>query len=151
VIQKCVPAGHTKATNPLALPWWGLVQKDDFLHNVTLQVAAVDLEWARGEHNAYHSDIYTKHSLHMLRNRIQDTDLGISNETIAAVASLAALEVGTPNLHSLHTNELSKQHGRKNRKACKMHIDGLKRMISLRGGLNDVRKSNEYSAQFSFL
>lgn len=63
-----------------------------------LQVSAVDLEWQTGKPNSFSSVKYTRESTRLLRDRLQHPVQGISNETIGAVATLAALEV---NLYSL--------------------------------------------------
>jgi hypothetical protein len=60
-----------------------------------LQVAAVDLEWATKVPNTYHSDAYTKESLRLLREKLADPVSGISDKTIAAVATLAVVEVSS--------------------------------------------------------
>jgi hypothetical protein len=66
-----------------------------FSDHVMLQVAAVDLEWATGVSNQYHSDAYSKESLRLLREKLEDPISGISDETIGAVATLAVDEVNS--------------------------------------------------------
>ncbi|KAF4624750.1 hypothetical protein G7Y89_g13423 [Cudoniella acicularis] len=58
---------------------------------------------------------------------------GISDETISAVATLAGIE-----------------HENGNLKMLRMHINGLKRMIELRGGLDAIRQTNPMVANTVF-
>jgi hypothetical protein len=85
--------GHTKETSPFARSWWPLVQADAFLYHVTLQASAFELEWLRGIPNTYHSEIYASECIRLLRNRVDHSVSGVSDQTIAAVATLAAIEV----------------------------------------------------------
>ena len=64
-------------------------------HHVMLQVSAFELEWLRGYPNTYDLDKYHQEGIRMLRDRVQDPVTSVSNETIAAVASLASLEVSS--------------------------------------------------------
>ncbi|KAH8597086.1 fungal-specific transcription factor domain-containing protein [Bisporella sp. PMI_857] len=133
VVRKCVPVGYTPATNPLAVAWWPLVQHDPFLHHVMLQIAAVNLEWAQQKPNHHNSSLYTTVSLELLKARLKDNTKATSDETIAAIACLAALE-----------NE------KRNAIAVRMHVEGLKRMVRLRGGLSQVRASSPAAATVVF-
>jgi hypothetical protein len=74
--------------------------------------------------------------IRLLRERVESDasgSKGVSDETISAVAALAAFE-----------------HERGNSKMLKMHIGGLKRMIDLRGGINAIRESNPMVANSAF-
>ncbi|KUJ17158.1 uncharacterized protein LY89DRAFT_72922 [Mollisia scopiformis] len=129
IISKCLPAGHTPDKNPLIKGLWGLLQSDVFYHTVILQVSAVELELLQGKPNTFHSDKYTRESMRILRSRIEDPNEAVSDQTMSAVATLATLE-----------------YGKKNMTAMKMHLDGLKRMVSMRGGLSKVRASSQTTA-----
>ncbi|CZR66972.1 uncharacterized protein PAC_16871 [Phialocephala subalpina] len=129
IINKCLPAGYTPDKNPLIKGLWPLVQSDTFFFNVILQVSAVEMEYLQGRPNTFHSEKYTSESIQMLRKRILDPKIAASDETISAVATLATLE-----------------YGKKNMVTMKMHVDGLKRMINMRGGLSKVRESSQTTA-----
>jgi hypothetical protein len=53
----------------------------------------VELELLQGKPNIFHSERYTRESIRLLRQRIEDPGKSVSNETISAVATLATLEV----------------------------------------------------------
>jgi hypothetical protein len=90
---RCLPTGCTPERNEFAQSIWPLVQSDKMFHHVMLQISAFELEWLRGYPNKYDLDKYHQEGIRMLRDRVQDPVTSISDETIAAVASLASLEV----------------------------------------------------------
>lgn len=54
----------------------------------------MDLEWARGTENEYHSISYSVDSVRLLRERLKDSQANISDQTLGAVAMMAAISVG---------------------------------------------------------
>jgi hypothetical protein len=90
---KCLPIGFKPENNPIALLFWDAIQGDPFLDQVALQVAAVDLEWAKEKPGAHSSNALSKESVRILRERLKDPILGTSDETIAAASMLAVIEV----------------------------------------------------------
>lgn len=71
--------------------------------------------------------------LTLLNSRVQDETSSTNDHTLLAVAALAAME-----------------HDRGNMRALKMHLDGLKRIVELRGGLDKVRQTNPMVANVVF-
>ncbi|KUJ17977.1 uncharacterized protein LY89DRAFT_717616 [Mollisia scopiformis] len=74
-------------------------------------------------------------SIRLLRDRVENEggDIGVRDETISAVATLAGIE-----------------HERGNTKMLRMHLEGLKRMVNIRGGLNAIRENNPMVANSVF-
>jgi hypothetical protein len=58
-----------------------------------LQVSAFDLEWQTGESNSFHSAEYEKECIRLLQARLQDPINSLCDQTICAVATMAAIEV----------------------------------------------------------
>lgn len=92
-INKCIPVGQTPDRNHLVRGLWSMVQSDVFFQNVILQISAMELEFLIQKPNTYHSENYTLESIRLLRSRIHSSDEGITNHTLAAVATMASLEV----------------------------------------------------------
>ena len=69
------------------------MQADAFLYHVVLQVSAFELEWRRGIPNTFHSEAYARECIRLLKDRVENSVSGISDQTIAAVATLASIEV----------------------------------------------------------
>ncbi|KAL2061865.1 hypothetical protein VTL71DRAFT_7243 [Oculimacula yallundae] len=90
-----------------------------------MYLVTTELEWTTGKVNAYHSSIYSNEVIRLLQKRIEDPAYATSDATIAAVASMATIEFG-----------------RKNMVMGKIHLNGLKRMVALRGGLLRIAFSN---------
>lgn len=72
-------------------------------------------------------------ALVLLKDRVQDSEIGVSDQTIVSVALFAALE-----------------HDRGDMRALNMHLEGLKRMVHIRGGLNALRCANALAANVVF-
>lgn len=100
-----------------------------------LEIAALDIESAKEKPGVENSKLFMNKSLVLLKDRVEYSKLSasISDETISAVCCLAALE-----------------HWKRNMMAVKMHIDGLKQMVQLRGGLSKVRESSAAAAIVAF-
>ena len=60
--------------------------------HVILQISAINLEQLRGE-EARRSRLLMGECIRLLRDRVQDQVLGVSDQTLVAVANLAAIEV----------------------------------------------------------
>ncbi|PNP38478.1 hypothetical protein TGAMA5MH_09559 [Trichoderma gamsii] len=69
-------------------------------------------------------------SIALVRRRIEDSSLAFQDETIDSVVTLAAIE-----------------HGKGNIEASKTHIDGVKRMVTFRGGINEVKRRSPLTAR----
>ncbi|TVY36230.1 hypothetical protein LSUB1_G005076 [Lachnellula subtilissima] len=68
--------------------------------------------------------------IHHLRRKIADSSLAFQDETMNSVVTLAAIE-----------------HGKGNVESSRMHIDGIKRMVSVRGGINEVKGTSPLTAR----
>ena len=71
--------------------------------------------------------------LTLLNARLQDPAESVSDQTLVAIASLAAME-----------------HDRGNMRALDMHLKGLKNIVDLRGGLETIRVTNAMAANVVF-
>lgn len=98
-----------------------------------LLLSGLDLEGLQDAQNTIHTRQLMDECLTLLNGRIQDPVAGISDATVVAVASLAAAE-----------------HDRGNMRALDMHLEGLKRIVSLRGGLESIRNTNAVAANVVF-
>ncbi|TVY89827.1 hypothetical protein LAWI1_G005890 [Lachnellula willkommii] len=68
--------------------------------------------------------------IHHLRRKIENSSLAFQDETMNSVVTLAAIE-----------------HGKGNVKSSRMHIDGVKRMVDVRGGINEVKSTSPLTAR----
>ena len=70
---------------------------DQVLFHATLALSAFDLETLRGE-VCYSQPklVLNKECIRLLRERVADPDLGISDQTIGSVLFLAIVEVRSP-------------------------------------------------------
>jgi hypothetical protein len=99
-----------------------------------------------------HAKLLPGECIRLLRDRIESsgTAVGVSDGTISAVAALAGIEVIRLFSLSFREFELINQHEKGNLKMMRMHLDGLKRMLHIRGGLSSVRDSNPMVANSVF-
>ncbi|KAI9658306.1 MAG: hypothetical protein M1821_002439 [Bathelium mastoideum] len=119
--------------NPQTEYYAPLVWTDPVLFNVTLQLSAFHLEKLHGR-GYEHSSRLQAESIRLLRERVEDhPETCAHDQTISAVAGLAAIE-----------------HEKGNMRMVQMHIDGLKRMVIVRGGLGAIRMSNAMVANIVF-
>lgn len=103
------------------------------LFHVVLLLSGLDRENLQSQHNSIHSRQLLDQCLTLLNTRVQDPVAGTSDHTVVAVASLAAME-----------------HDRGNMRALDMHLEGLKRIVELRGGLDAIRATNAMAANVIF-
>lgn len=66
----------------------------------------------------------------LVRQKINDPVSALQDETMNSVVTLAAIEYGKGNMD-----------------VSTMHIDGLKRMVQLRGGINNVKLVSPLTAR----
>jgi len=71
--------------------------------------------------------------LTLLNARLQDPQASVSDQTLVAIANLAAME-----------------HDRGHMRALDMHLKGLKNIVEMRGGLEAVRATNAMAANVVF-
>ncbi|KAJ5054216.1 uncharacterized protein L3040_000497 [Drepanopeziza brunnea f. sp. 'multigermtubi'] len=133
---KGFPWQPASSTNPTATYYVPLVLKDPVLFHATLNLSVMRCKQKAEQWLGVNSQHLQAECIRLLRERVESDasgSKGVSDETISAVAALAASE-----------------HERGNLKMLKMHIGGLKRMIDLRGGINAIRESNPMVANSAF-
>lgn len=89
-------------------------------------------------------------SIALVRRRIEDSSLAFQNETIDSVVTLAAIEVRCHFIASereLLTNTGDEQHGKGNIEASTTHIDGVKKMVTFRGGIDKLKRQSPLTAR----
>ena len=73
-----------------------MASDDILLFHATLQMSALDLETVNGKNELTKSkSLLSRECISLLRERLQDEQLGTSDGTIAAVLFLAIVEVTT--------------------------------------------------------
>ncbi|EPE27424.1 Zn2/Cys6 DNA-binding protein [Glarea lozoyensis ATCC 20868] len=131
-VYKSFPWQPASTTNPTCAYYIPLVLNDVVLFHATLQLATFRLE----AHSMQRSNVVHLRAecVRLLRDRIENAHHdALSDETLGAVATMAAVE-----------------HERGNVEMLKMHMDGLKTMIDLRGGLQAIRLSGPMVANLIF-
>lgn len=137
------------SSNPFVVSWWPLALSDPALFHVSLQTASLDEE-RRAQRGFATSELLMMDSVALLRRRIESSELAFRDETLDAVVTLAAIEVGIPPFHWYSFKELTDdviQHGKGNIMASKMHIEGVKEMVTVRGGIDQVKQSSPLTAR----
>ena len=98
-------------------------------------------------------------SVALLRRKVEDTSLAVQDETMNSVITLAAIEVRSslenpffPLFHFSYPSSPSltfrnSQFGKGNIKISEMHVDGVKRLVNIRGGINSVRQTSPLTAR----
>ncbi|TKA74534.1 hypothetical protein B0A49_02985 [Cryomyces minteri] len=126
------------ARSPIVQLWWPYVRTDDVLFHVTLLLSSISLELLHHQQGGRYSNRLLGECISLLKDRVEDPVLGTSDHTIVAVANLA--NIGKPR------SKLE----RANMRGVRMHLDGLTRMVNMRGGLSEVRKSNAMAGNVVF-
>ena len=87
-------------------------------------------------------------SVSLLRHKIQDKSLAFQDATMNAVVTLAAIEVILHNCYCFGSHWLTAlKHGKGNLVVSRMHIDGVKRRVDVRGGLSKVKETSPLTAR----
>ncbi|KAH7351269.1 hypothetical protein BKA65DRAFT_255223 [Rhexocercosporidium sp. MPI-PUGE-AT-0058] len=124
-------------TNPTTTYFVPLVLTDAVLFHATLQLSMLRCEKKAAEWRNVDSASLQGECIRLLRERVEvENDgfgKGVCDQTISAVVALAAFE-----------------HERDNLRMLRMHMDGLKRMVDIRGGLNAIRQTNAMVANSVF-
>ncbi|KAL2063861.1 hypothetical protein VTL71DRAFT_4355 [Oculimacula yallundae] len=123
------PLDLDPTSNPFINSWWPLALADPALFNVSLQTASLDVE-LHAQKGFHQSAILMHDAVSLIRHKIDDPTLAFQDATLDAVVTLAAIEHGKGNIHE-----------------CKMHIDAVKRMVAVRGGLSEVKRSSPLTAR----
>ncbi|KAE8446561.1 hypothetical protein EG329_011893 [Mollisiaceae sp. DMI_Dod_QoI] len=131
------PLDLSATSNPFLVSWWPLALGDPALFNVSLQTACLDEELL-AQKGFRSSELLMADSVALLRRKIEDTTLAVQDGTMNSVITLAAIE-------SLMFRDA--QFGKGNTRVAKMHVDGVKRLVKVRGGINSVRQTSPLTAR----
>ncbi|KAJ5218505.1 Protein of unknown function DUF3468 [Penicillium cinerascens] len=123
------PLDLNATSNPFIVSWWPLALGDPALFHVSLQTACLDEELL-AQKGFQSSEILMADSVALLRRKIGNTSLAAQDGTMNSVITLATIEYGKGN------NEIAE-----------MHIDGVKRLVDMRGGINSVRQTSPLTAR----
>ncbi|PVH91334.1 hypothetical protein DM02DRAFT_678143 [Periconia macrospinosa] len=123
------PLDLRPASNPFVVSWFPLALADPALFHVSLQTASLDLD-LRAQRGFTKSDVLMADSVSLVRLKIEDATLAIQDETMNAVVALAAIELGKGNVH-----------------ISRIHIDGVKSMVRMRGGIHQVKTTSPLTAR----
>ena len=89
------------ASKPLIEMWWPFVRSDEMLFNVVLLISGLDRENLQSHHNSIHTRQLLDRCLTLLGTRVQDPVAGVSDHTLVAIATLAAMEHDRGNMRAL--------------------------------------------------
>jgi len=94
-VYRCFPWQPPSETNPTTNYYVPLVWSDPVLFHATLHLTALRLENIQIHRPKFNSGQLTAECIRLLRNRVEKSNLaeGVSDTTISAVATLAAIEV----------------------------------------------------------
>ncbi|KAK0707318.1 hypothetical protein B0H67DRAFT_602680 [Lasiosphaeris hirsuta] len=123
------PLDLSAVSNPFLISWWPLALGDPALFHVSLQTACLDEELL-AQKGFGTSELLMADSVALLRRRVEDATLAVQDATMNSVITLATIEFGKGNV------EISK-----------MHVDGVKRLVDMRGGINAVRQTSPLTAR----
>ncbi|KAF2029468.1 hypothetical protein EK21DRAFT_67601 [Setomelanomma holmii] len=123
------PLDMDASSNPFVTSWFPLALADPALFHVSLQTASLDVE-LRAQQGFPNSDILMVDSVSLLRRKVQDPSQALRDETLDSVVTLAAIEFGKGNVN-----------------VGQAHIDGVKSMIRLRGGIQQVKMVSPLTAR----
>lgn len=116
-------------SNPFVVSWWPLALADPTLFHVSLQTASLDLD-LRAQKGFANSEILMADSVSLVRRKITDSAGALQDETLDSIITLAAIECGKGNTD-----------------VSALHIDGVKRLVQLRGGINRVKSTSPLTAR----
>ncbi|PLB49120.1 hypothetical protein P170DRAFT_357447 [Aspergillus steynii IBT 23096] len=123
------PLDLNPTSNPFLISWWPLALGDPALFHVSLQTACLDEELL-AQKGFQASEILMADSVALLRRKVQEPSLAVQDGTMNSVITLAAIEFGKGNI-----------------KVSEMHVDGVKKLIDMRGGINSVRQTSPLTAR----
>ncbi|KAJ5175574.1 uncharacterized protein N7482_001451 [Penicillium canariense] len=123
------PLDVNATSNPFLVSWWPLALRDPALFHVSLQTACLDEELL-AQKGFQASGILMADSVSLLRQKIGDISLAVQDGTLNAVITLATIEFGKGNIE-----------------VSEMHVEGVRRLVRLRGGINSVRQTSPLTAR----
>jgi hypothetical protein len=92
----CFPLDQRPETHPLVSKWVPFMMTDSLLLRAALLSCAVHLENLQGRRDSLNAGLLRMSTITLLRERIQDQELSISDQSIGAVLTLAGVEVRKP-------------------------------------------------------
>jgi hypothetical protein len=140
LVLRSFPFFHTGAIIDL---WWPFLRSDDILFHISLYLSAHNLETLQQRAGGYQSRLAKTEALRLLHEAIQEGNLP-SDQTMLAVAHLTTIEVFP------HIYEHGFKDERSDMKTLRTHLNGLKRMVHLRGGLDAIKSANILTANIVF-
>ncbi|KAE9381979.1 hypothetical protein N431DRAFT_393715 [Stipitochalara longipes BDJ] len=134
-VYKSFPWQPASDTNPTTAFFVPLVWRDEVLFHATLQFSAARMDSEIVKNCGVNTALLSAECIRLLRDRVENSEEGggLKDETISAVATLAAVE-----------------HQKGNLRMLRMHMNGLSHMVSLRGGLNAIRLTSPMTANWVF-
>ncbi|OLN88055.1 hypothetical protein CCHL11_00219 [Colletotrichum chlorophyti] len=123
------PLDLNATSNPFLVSWWPLALGDPALFHVSLQTACLDEELL-AQKGFQSSEILMADSVALLRRKVENRSLAVQDGTMNSVITLAAIEFGKGNF-----------------KISEMHVEGVKKLVTMRGGINSVRQTSPLTAR----
>ncbi|KAJ5664333.1 hypothetical protein N7507_005064 [Penicillium longicatenatum] len=123
------PLDMSTTSNPFLISWWPLALGDPALFHVSLQTACLDEELL-AQKGFQSSELLMADSVALLRRKVENMSLAVQDGTMNSVITLAAIEFGKGNLD-----------------VSQMHVDGAKKLVNMRGGINSVRQTSPLTAR----
>ncbi|THW15180.1 hypothetical protein D6D25_07194 [Aureobasidium pullulans] len=123
------PLDLNTTSNPFLVSWWPLALGDPALFHVSLQTACLDEELL-AQKGFQTSEALMADSVALLRRKLSHQTLAVQDGTMNSVITLAAIEFGKGNVV-----------------VSQMHVEGVKRMVNTRGGINGVRQTSPLTAR----
>ncbi|KAJ5553489.1 hypothetical protein N7494_002867 [Penicillium frequentans] len=123
------PLDMSTTSNPFLISWWPLALGDPALFHVSLQTACLDEELL-AQKGFQSSELLMADSVALLRRKVENMSLAVQDGTMNSVITLAAIEFGKGNID-----------------VSQMHVDGVKKLVNMRGGINSVRQTSPLTAR----
>ncbi|KAJ5597977.1 hypothetical protein N7537_008061 [Penicillium hordei] len=123
------PLDLNATSNPFLISWWPLALGDPALFHVSLQTACLDEELL-AQKGFQTSELLMADSVALLRRKVKYMSLAVQDGTMNSVITLATIEFGKGNT-----------------KVGEMHVNGLKKLVDMRGGINAVRQTSPLTAR----
>ncbi|KAJ5097086.1 hypothetical protein N7456_007807 [Penicillium angulare] len=123
------PLDMSTTSNPFLVSWWPLALGDPALFHVSLQTACLDEELL-AQKGFQSSELLMADSVALLRRKVENKSLAVQDGTMNSVITLAAIEFGKGNID-----------------VSKVHVDGVKKLVDMRGGINSVRQTSPLTAR----
>ncbi|KAM0506698.1 hypothetical protein ACHAP9_002304 [Verticillium nonalfalfae] len=96
------------------------------------------------------SEVLMADSVALLRRKVEDLSLAVQDGTMNSVITLATIEVGSHvQRPCVFYSDITypTQYGKGNIDVSHTHVEGVKRLVQLRGGINAVRQTSPLTAR----